>query len=495
MIRIDKYDTQKVNRVNIIMTLAVVLMLSVQSYISAGFGDFVDTGSKGAIVLVLAIAVYFIPMNKYLKGLFLGLIPGIVMIALFYLTGFSIDKHYILMASLTMTALYFKKEILLIYDVIINIAFITVYILRPANIAGSEAKLVDFIAVMIIFNAAVMLLYLLNFWGRKHVDDSAEKESQAQGFLNKLEDTFKTIEESTRKLDNGISSFNGNIRITKGASSNITAAMQEMTKVIQEEAQGISSINGMMAVSLDHVKQAKDISSNIAQKSGDMIEKVDEGWEKIGQAGMQIEKVSHAIGNAMESVSVLQNSMSTIVASLEGIRQIADQTNMLALNAAIESARAGEHGKGFAVVADEVRKLAEQSSKFVNDINVIIKDVEAKSLDTYNIVSEGDVAASAGKELLKEISTYFEQVKRVFKETNIEITQGMDMIAGISENYVETQKQVEAIASISEENAAAVEEILATVEDENHQIVEISESIESINQLSKDLKFMINNGK
>ena len=494
MAMVDTYNTRKVDRVSLIVTAAVVVILSIQSLISGGIEDFLDTSIKGAVIVVLAVVIYFIPIGKYLKGFLFGLIPGIVMIALFYLTGFSIDKHYIIMASVAISALYFKKEILLAYGVVMNVAQISVYLLRPENLLGDGAKLVDFVAIVIMFNTSLVLLYLSNKWGRSLVEDAAEKESHSKTLLQKLEKTFNAIDDTTKSLDSDMESFNGNIQTTRDASSNVTAAMQEMTKVIQEEALSISSVNGIMAASLEKVRQAQEISNNVVAKSVDMIEKVEDGWDKINQTSCQIDKASDAMNNASTAVKVLQDSMGKIIGSLDGIKQIAEQTNMLALNAAIESARAGEHGRGFAVVSDEVRQLAEKSSKMVNDINLLVKDISAKTLDTFNIVTEGDTAARTSRDLLKEISVYFDQVRTAFKETNNEVRHELDMINGLSENYTESQKQIEAIASISEENAAAVEEILATVEDENQQIIQISGAVEGIRQMSRDLKDMLNAG-
>jgi methyl-accepting chemotaxis protein len=61
---------------------------------------------------------------------------------------------------------------------------------------------------------------------------------------------------------------------------------------------------------------------------------------------------------------------------VQGVRDIARQTNMLSLNATIEAARAGEAGLGFAVVAQEVKALSRQSDKTAQDIAAGISELE-----------------------------------------------------------------------------------------------------------------------
>ena len=61
----------------------------------------------------------------------------------------------------------------------------------------------------------------------------------------------------------------------------------------------------------------------------------------------------------------------------------------------------------------------------------------------------------------------------------------------MAEKFIDIQKRVENVASISEENSASIEEVLATVEQENNEIIGISKSMENISHLSADLKKMI----
>jgi len=81
------------------------------------------------------------------------------------------------------------------------------------------------------------------------------------------------------------------------------------------------------------------------------------------------------------------------------IKMIAEQTNLLGLNAAIEAARAGEQGRGFSVVAEEVRKLSTSSKESIMQINTLLNSVQnqvsgiANGIESANRIFEDQAAA------------------------------------------------------------------------------------------------------
>lgn len=495
MKQVDNYNTRRANNVSLTVIAIVVMILTIQSYFTGGISEALDTGIKGGIIFALALVVYFVPMNPYVKGLLFGVLPGVVSMALFYLIRYSLDKHYLIFASAAIVALYFKKELLIWYGIIMDALFILVYALKAENFVGAGSELSDFASLFILYNSIIIMLYFLTRWGRALVDDAGEKEEKARDLLSKLEGTFAGLDESSRVLDSNIESFTGNVHNTRDASNEITDAMSEMSKVIQTEAASIQQISSNMVDSLSGVNDASEISKGIIEKTGEMSKKIVDGRNQIEQVQGNMEIVSKAIGTTVSTVNELQGSVGTINTSLEGIKQIAEQTNMLALNASIESARAGEQGRGFAVVAEEIRKLADKSSKIVSDINKVIASILEKTREATEHVNQGDLAVNEEKGLINNISLYFGSFEQSFVQTNEEIAREMELFDNIAESYVKTQAQLENISSISEENVASVQEIVATVENENEQIVHIGKSIEEIAKLSGKLKEMIASGK
>ncbi len=487
----DTYNIKRVHKVSLLILALLVVLLVGKAMLLQGIERGSVIAVLGAVVMLLAVANYFLPVKGYLKGLFFSLIPAVVIIAMLYMDKYVIDNHYIILTTVALSALYFKKENILIHVGVLDVLLTLAYLKKPGNIVGPGAAVQNFITIMILLNGIGLILYFLTSWGRNLVDEAGEKEQRSVQLFEKLQNTFEKIEKSTLVLTNNVRQIDSNMEMVSESSHNIMTTMQEMAKAIQSEAADIYSMNEVMVGSLDNANETKVLTRNISEKSSETSEKVDDGWNKIEQVNGQMDIIKEAIGTASINVNDLRSSMERVNTLLEGIKHIASQTNLLSLNAAIESARAGEQGKGFAVVAEEVRKLAEQSTVIVSDINLVTTALFNKSNEVQEKVRQGETATGEGKKLVSDISEYFRDIRDSFDKTDSDINNGMGRIESLIEKFLQVQRQIENMASLSEENAASIEEILATVENDNEQIQAINGSIKEINDMCEQLGIIV----
>lgn len=104
--------------------------------------------------------------------------------------------------------------------------------------------------------------------------------------------------------------------------------------------------------------------------------------EEVAATSEELAASAQELSNEMESLTQLQKEMIAQVnktdAMLDFINKVAANSNLLGLNASIEAARAGEHGRGFEVVATEIRKMADSSANSVQEIRDIIAEIKGK---------------------------------------------------------------------------------------------------------------------
>lgn len=286
------------------------------------------------------------------------------------------------------------------------------------------------------------------------------------------------------------------------SSEELTATSQQTSIASEEIARAIADISqGANDQASDTEKGAMSVEElgNLIESNKQAVKKLIMEIEEITrlkEEGLLVVKdlveKTKSSGEATEEIRdvIINTSVSAdkIQAASHMIKSIAEQTNLLALNAAIEAARAGEAGRGFTVVAQEIRKLAEESNKFTEEIEAIIKDLAEKT-------NMAVVTMEEASDLLRSQTESVEITHNKYMGIAASIEGMKKHIDAIneSEKLMEQKKNdvidiLQNLSAISEENAAGTEEASASVEEQTAAMAEIANASEALAKLADEMQ-------
>ncbi len=268
---------------------------------------------------------------------------------------------------------------------------------------------------------------------------AAEKTCDGEKTFQALQAAQDEARNQTRQAVNDI------VEKLKGASgevfSSVMSAMMEIEDIHNESERQLGHI-GEVATAMDEMTATVlEVAKNAARaaEGAENTRQNAENGARVVESSVTAINTVHDLTVQLKTNMVELHSLADGIGRIMGvISDIADQTNLLALNAAIEAARAGEAGRGFAVVADEVRKLAEKTMTATKEVGQAVHAIQdAARLNMGSV----DSAAQA------------------VEQANVYANESGKALKTIVHLVGDTSDQVRSIATASEEQSAASEEI------------------------------------
>jgi methyl-accepting chemotaxis protein len=327
-----------------------------------------------------------------------------------------------------------------------------------------------------------------------NINSSDELGELGKRFSNMLA-SFKTLVLSIKSSSVNVLNFSKNL--TRQADE-VTSSSEEISRVIDEISRGVQQ----QASETDKASEIATEFSNslfkIREYSGEInieSQEMETSSEKTMHAFKELktknESTINGVSQIAESIGVLVKETEDIGQILSTILNISTQTNLLALNAAIEAARAGESGKGFAVVAEEVRKLAEQSGSSAENI----RDIVTRVIDTTKTTA---VNMDNIKLNVENQSSAVSLTEHSFVKLNISIESIIEKIVSMSEsievmsaNSDLLTSNIHNISAVSEQSAAAAEEVNASAANQLNDIQNVKTQANELYDLAQTLDILI----
>ncbi len=262
------------------------------------------------------------------------------------------------------------------------------------------------------------------------------------------------------RLQQGLMQMSVNLRTVV---SDVRAEVQHVSTVVAEIAAGNNDMSArtesqassleQTAASMEEINGTVQQSAASARRGAGLATETSEVTQRSNQAVTDVSRTMGAIADSSRQIG-------EIIHLIEGV---AFQTNILALNAAVEAARAGEAGRGFAVVAAEVRQLAQRTATAAREIRQLINEssgrVQTGSQQTTQALERmHEALASVGK-----VATVLDEVSTAAAEQQTGIAQITEAIAHMD--------------TITQQNAAMVEELAAAAKSLQAQVEEVGNSM------------------
>lgn len=292
-------------------------------------------------------------------------------------------------------------------------------------------------------------------------------------------------------------------------SEDVLNVVQATSQKSSDQLKGMSEIDSMMIEFSEEMERQTDFTGTISATTEEVSSSSEEIQSSIGKVSTQLKELETVSNHGLHLMNELEHTMKDlndqtsgtsdrvdhmqghlehITSFIQGIDDIAAQTNLLAINASIEAAKAGQEGRSFAVVADEIRKLSQGTNDFSDQIKNVLEELSKEATQVVTAFSYFKADTLQSLEKTAESATIFKQIStdnsKVTREHH-EIDQSIMEINQAIENVVESVTELVNGATVLQEKSSSVAQI---VEEQTGRQEELTNEVISLEETAKLLK-------
>ena len=376
----------------------------------------------------------------------------------------------------------------------------------------SSFKLMLIISAGLIVVFSIAIVFIARAVKKPFIGMQAALKKYSTGSISSSFATSSIIKEnkdmfdSLRQLQSGL---NEAISQTKDATNTITESVESINKI---SIDATSSAENIATTAEQLSMSAQSMANSVQEVNMQVIDMersvgvINENVENLSETSVRMDNVNsdasssmahviNSFGDTIEAVNSITKQIAKTNQSIEKVNEaveliidIASQTKLLSLNASIEAARAGEAGRGFAVVAHSIGDLSVKSNDGAKGIQQIAKEVLQNSKESVELAENIKSVIETNKKDIENTNGEFNELSNAI-EANIrvieEVKENAKKLSLIKETIVEN---VSDLSAISQENAAASEEVNMSIDNVSQNIGAILCKISEVENLSNNLK-------
>ena len=284
-------------------------------------------------------------------------------------------------------------------------------------------------------------------------DEFGELGESLNAVVSELQSVLRQVVDGSHKLAS-VADQN------EGISRHATDAMRQQSNQLEQTAAAATQMESSVSEVTDHSHQTLQAVENCESLGQNAASYVEQTLTRINNQSDEIESAVTVSNQLAEYSTGIDSILATIGA-------IAEQTNLLALNAAIEAARAGDQGRGFAVVADEVRTLASRTHNSTHEIQSMVENMQSaihQVVDTMQR-AQGQARdcvghANTSREALQALATAVSDIRNMSTQIATASEQQRSAVEEVSRTLVHINEAATETATGAEQAAGGSKELL-----------------------------------